>query len=396
MKGGADVDRQGFLSRRIHRMSGGDGQKERTLWGTLGSCTGIGVNLLLFGLKLTVSLLSGSVAASADAVNNLSDAAGSIMSLLSVRLAAKRETDKNPFGFGRLEYIGALGVGVLIFFMAFELLKGGITSVLHPELPVFTWFTFAMMAFGIPAKLGLYAIYKAIGKKTDSAVMTAAAIDSRNDCLATSAVLISMLAGRFLGIAIDGWMGIAVSLLVFKSGYDVVSDTIGSLLGGKTDFELGGRILQKVRSYPYVIDVHDFVLHDYGPGRCMASIHVEVPSTGDLLAMHDVIDRMEHEIEAEFGVPICVHMDPVAVTPCAERDAEEQLHSFLQHYTPPMHLHDFRMTGEKDGKLLSFDVDMPPSFRDEETVRAAICEKARQIDPSYRCNIHFDKEYYHV
>ncbi len=385
-----------YCEKRIVRRVGDDEQERRAAWGTLGALTGIGVNLVLALVKFLVGVFSGSVAATADAVNNLSDAGGSVMSLLSVRIAKRHETDKNPFGFGRMEYIGALGVGILILLMGIELLKSGVSGIFHPEAVTFSWLSLALLIVSVLAKVWLYFAYCRIGRPINNTALLAAAKDSLSDCAATGAVIVSMLVMRFTSWNIDGYIGVAVSLLVLRAGYQVISDTVNRLLGGKPDKELGDRIIARVKTYQYVQDIHDFVMHDYGPGRCMASIHVEVPANGDLVAMHEEIDRMERDIFDELHVPLCVHMDPVVEANESVRQAENALRDFLAGYQPPMKLHDFRtVPGEKQINLV-FDVDTPPSFRDTQALRGEIETCVRALDERYHCVIHFDKDYYHV
>lgn len=380
----------------IDRKAGASDADRREAWGTLGSVTGIGANLLLCAVKFGVGLSSGSVAVTADAANNLSDAGGSIMSLLSVRLANRHETNKNPFGFGRMEYLGALGVGILIIIMALELFRSGIEGILQPQAVVFSWLSLGLMLFSVAVKVWLFFVYRHIGTPIQSASLLAAAKDSLSDCIATGAVIISMLLSRFFSLHADGYIGVVVSLLVFYAGFGVLRDTVNRLLGGQPDHELGDRLIARVMSYEYVQGVHDFVMHDYGPGRCMASIHVEVPSDGSLIAMHEVIDRMERDIYEEFHVPLCVHMDPVAEPDEHVKAAEAALRAYLAAYDPPMTLHDFRTVPGDTQTNLIFDVDTPPDFRDQAQLEAQLCQQARALDARYACVIRFDTDYYHI
>ena len=371
-------------------------QKARDAWGTVGSVTGIVVNFLLAAVKFIAGILSGSVAAVADAANNLSDAGGSFISLLAVRLSARRETENNPFGFGRMEYLGTLGVGLIILFMGFELFKSGIESILHPEAVVFSVLTLIMLIVSVLGKLWLYVIYRQIALPIQNTTLLAAAKDSLSDCISTLAVILSMLCSHFFGLKIDGIVGLLVSLLVLKAGWDVLSDTISRLLGGKPDKELGDRIIQRVLQYDYVQGIHDFVMHDYGPGRCMASIHVEVPASGDLIAMHEVIDRMERDIDEELHIPLCVHMDPVKTLTEEELKIEQALIDFLAAYNPPLKMHDFRVVPGQKRINLIFDIVTPPGFNNEEKLMDEIKDFARSIDECYACVVHCDKDYYHV
>lgn len=371
------------------------GDADRARWGTLGAATGIAANLLLSAVKIAVGLLTGSVAATADGANNLSDAGGSLVSLAAVRLARKRETSRNPFGFGRMEYLGALGVGILIAVMGVELLISGVKGILNPAEVGFSWLSLGLLGASVLVKVWLYAVYRDIGGRTKNMALLAAAKDSLSDCAATGAVMLSMLAANFLHVAIDGYAGVLVSLFVLRAGYGVLRDTVSSLLGGKPDKELGDQIISRVLSYPYVQGVHDFVMHDYGPGRCMASIHAEVPADGDLVAMHEVIDRMERDIEQALHVPLCVHIDPVCALSKSAAAARDALSAFLAQYDPPVRMHDFRVVPGEEQINLIFDAVPPPGFAHEDKLLADIAAKAKTLDARYACVVHVDKDYYH-
>lgn len=370
-------------------------QAVRGRYGTLGSCVGVGVNLLLALVKFLLGTVMGSVAVTADAANNLSDAAGSIVSLVSVRMAQKPVDREHPFGHGRMEYIGALGVGVLILFMGVELLKSGVESILHPALPALDVLPFAILLVSILLKVWLYFFYTKVGKRIDSATLLAAAKDSLSDVLATSAVALSMLAGHFLGWAVDGWMGTVVALLVLKAGVEVCKDTIDSLMGGKPDQELGRRIITLLMGYDQILGVHDLIIHDYGPGRCFASVHAEVPAHGNILALHEVIDRAEREIGLELNIPICIHMDPI-VTGDAEGDRmKDAMVQALHAIDGKLMLHDFRRVPGEETVNLIFDVVVPAGYGDTGALRKKLEEAAMAIDPRNRCIIQFDLDYYH-
>ena len=366
----------------------------RAAYGTLGSCVGIGVNVLLALMKFLMGILTGSVAVTADAANNLSDAAGSIVALVSTRVARKPVDAEHPFGHGRMEYLGSLGVGLLILVMAFTLLKEGMEAILTPAALSVSWPVLRVLGVSIAVKAWLYFFYRRLGRATDNGTLLAASKDSLSDVLATGAVLISTGLCALFGWRIDGYIGLVVALIVLKAGYEVCRDTVDRLLGGKPDHELGDRLIARVKSYPYVQGVHDFVMHDYGPGRCMASIHVEVPADGSLVAMHEVIDQMERDIYAEFHVPLCVHMDPVAEPDAHIKAAEDALRAYLAQYDPPMTLHDFRFVpGEKQTNLI-FDVDAPPSFRGQAALGEQLKAQARALDARFHCIIRFDTNYY--
>ena len=386
---------QWLIHRFIKDSDRTEDQAVRGRYGTLGSCVGIAVNLLLSAAKFLLGTLTGSVAVTADAANNLSDAGGSIVSLISVRMAQKPVDREHPFGHGRMEYIGALGVGVLILLMGVELLKSSVDSILHPAPLAFGWLPFGILLGSILLKLWLYFFYNKLGRTIDAATLLAAAKDSLSDVLATSAVALSMLAGHLWGWAVDGWMGLVVALLVLKAGYDVCRDTIDSLMGGKPDQALGRQIIDMLLRYDQILGVHDLMIHDYGPGRCIASVHAEVPAHGDILQLHEIIDRAEREIGQKLNIPICIHMDPV-VTGDAETDhMRDAMAEALRTIDPELMLHDFRrVPGEAQVNLI-FDVVVPAGYQNVKALREKIEAAAEAIDPRNRCVIQFDVDYYH-
>lgn len=371
-------------------------QRVRGAYGTLASCVGIGVNLLLALAKFLVGVVTGSVAVTADAANNLSDAGGSIVSLVSVRMAQKPVDREHPYGHGRMEYIGALGVGVLILLMGVELLKSGVESILEPQPLSFGWVPFGILLVSIAAKGWLYAFYTRLGKAIDSATLLAAAKDSVSDVLATSAVAVSMLVGYCFGWPVDGWMGTAVALVVLKAGYDVCRDTVDSLLGGTPDKALGQEIIKRLMSYDQILGVHDLMMHDYGPGRCVASVHAEVPADGNILELHEIIDRAEREIGEELNLPICIHMDPIVSGDPETDRAEAAMREYLETLDPALKLHDFRrVPGEKQVNLI-FDVVVPAGYGNTADLEKKLGEHARELDGRNRCVIHFDLDYYNA
>lgn len=383
-----------LVRRFIHDAEDTGNQRVRGAYGTLASCVGIGTNLLLALAKFLVGIATGSVAVTADAANNLSDAGGSIVSLVSVRLAQKPMDREHPYGHGRMEYIGALGVGVLILLMGVELLKSGVESILSPQALNFGWVPLGILLMSILAKGWLYGFYTKLGKAIDSATLLAAAKDSVSDVLATSAVAVSMLVGHFLGWPVDGWMGTAVALVVLKAGYDVCKDTVDSLLGGTPDKALGQEIIKRLMRYDQILGVHDLMLHDYGPGRCVASIHAEVPADGNILELHEIIDRAEREIGEELHLPICIHMDPIVSGDPETDRAEAAMKEYLTSLNPALKLHDFRrVPGEKQVNLI-FDVVVPAGYGDTAFLERKLAEHARQLDERNRCVIHFDLDYY--
>ena len=370
-------------------------QAVRKRLGTLGSGVGVGVNALLAAGKMIIGTLTGSVAVTADAINNLSDAAGSIVSLVSMRLAQKPVDKEHPFGHGRMEYLGALAVGVMILVMGVETFSSGVKSILSPAPVAFGWVPFWLLVLSVLMKGGLFLFYKGVGTLIDFPSLIAAAKDSLSDMLATTAVVASMIASHGFGVPIDGWMGVAVSVLVLKAGFDVVRETVDSLMGGRTNPELGREIINRLLAYEHILGTHDLLIHDYGPGRCFASIHAEVPADGNILVLHEIIDRAEREIGEALNIPLCIHMDPV-VTGDAETDAVmAHLVDFLAAKDGGFMLHDLRMVPGENRTNLVFDVVIPAGFTDTKQLTADICAAAKQLDSKYECVIHYDIDFYH-
>lgn len=370
-------------------------QPVRKRLGTLGSGVGVGVNALLAAGKMIIGSLTGSVAVTADAINNLSDAAGSVVSLVSMRLAQKPVDKEHPFGHGRMEYLGALAVGVMILVMGVETFISGVKSILNPAPVAFGWVPFWLLIASILMKGGLFLFYRAVGRLIDFPSLIAAAKDSLSDMLATSAVVVSMIISHGFGIPVDGWMGVAVSMLVLKAGFDVVRETVDSLMGGRKNPELGKEIISRLMSYEHILGTHDLLIHDYGPGRCIASIHAEVPADGNILVLHEIIDRAEHDIGEALNIPLCIHMDPIVSGDAQTDAAHAHLAATLAAMDGGFMLHDLRMVPGENRTNLVFDVVIPPGFRDTKELSAALCAAAKEIDPRYECVIHFDIDYYH-
>lgn len=369
-------------------------QNVRAAYGTVGSLTGMVLNLVLAGMKMLLGMLTGSLAVTADGVNNLSDAGGSLVALISVRMAQKPYDEDHPFGHGRIEYLGAMIVGCLIAMFGGELLISGVRSIFAPGVLKVSVLSMVLMVLGALVKLWMWRFYTYIGKKTGNPTMIAAGQDSLSDVIATSAVVVSLFAAMAFGWPVDGYMGVIVSLLVLKAAWEVLRDTVNRLLGGKPDKEVGSRILDMLKKYPEILGVHDFVLHDYGPGRCMASIHAEVSADSDIIEIHEVIDRAERDIANEMHLPICIHMDPIVTGDEETEKAKAGMEQYLLQMEPPMKLHDFRrVPGDRQINLI-FDVLVPSGIRDLKTLEKAIQAHAQEMDPRHRCVIQFDVDYF--
>lgn len=368
-------------------------RKVRAAYGTLGSCTGIAVNIILSATKFLLGLISGSLAITADAVNNLSDAAGSVMSLISVRIAEKPDDREHPFGHGRMEYIGALAIGVLIVLAGIQLLRKGVDAIVSPAEISVSVLVLALLAASVLAKLWLFFYYRRIARTIDSETLFAASKDSISDVAATSTVLLSVLAQRLFGWTVDGYMSVVVALFVLKTGLSVCKETINRLLGEKPNPALALEIKEKLLKYDDILGVHDLVVHDYGPGHCIASVHAEVSATGDIVAVHEVIDRAERELQNDLGISVCIHTDPTVTNDPTVNDVHRRMTEFLFGMDSRLTLHDFRMVpGQKQINLV-FDCLLPDGYRDRDGLRRTLAAFAKQLDPRYEVIIQFDTDF---
>lgn len=370
-------------------------QAVRKRLGTLGSAVGVAVNIMLTAVKLFVGTVTRSVAVTSDAVNNLSDAAGSVVSLVTMRMASKPTDKEHPFGHGRAEYIGALAVGVMILFMGVEILRTSVRSIMNPEPLALNIPTFVLLVLSVLAKGGLYLFYTGVGRLIDFSSLLAAAKDSLSDMLATTAVVISTVAAMIWDFPIDGIMGVLVALLVFRAGFGVVKEMLDNLIGGRPDPELGREIIRRLMRYESILGTHDLLVHDYGPGRCFASIHAEVPADGDLLQLHEVIDLAEREIGEALNVPLCIHMDPIVTGDEKTDAAAAHLTAALAELGGGYLLHDLRMVPGENRTNLVFDVAVPAGCSEKQRIAETLAAAARALDERYECVIHFDIDFYH-
>ena len=348
----------------------------RRAWGALCGFVGIGLNILLFAGKLAAGTLSGSIAITADAFNNLSDAGSSVVTLLGFRLAGKKPDAGHPFGHGRLEYVSGLVVAGLILLMGAELAKSSVDKILHPEAVTFSWLAAGILLASIGVKLYMYLYNRAVGKKIKSAAMSATAADSLSDTAATSAVLLAMVIGKLTNVQLDGWVGLVVALFILWSAVQAARDTISPLLGQAPDPLLVKEIESLVMSHDTVVGIHDLVVHDYGPGRCIISLHAEVPADRQVLELHDVIDSIEEELGQKLHCEAVIHMDPVVVGDPTVTALHQQVAALVKTIDPRITIHDFRMVPGQTHTNLIFDAVIP---FDERLTRLQVAERIRQM-----------------
>ncbi len=334
--------------------------------GRLAGAIGIGANLLLFLGKLAVGVVSGSVSVTADAMNNLSDASSSVVTLLGFKLAEKPADEDHPYGHARFEYLAALAVAVLIVFIGFELAKASVSKMISPTEVTFDGLAVAVLVASMGVKLGLWFYYRRMGKKIDAEVLLATAADCRNDVIATGAVLVSGLLQRQLGWRLDGFAGLAVAAFILLSGIGLAKDTISPLLGEAATPELREQILDEIRATPKILGYHDLMVHDYGPGRRFASVHVEMDSREDPLSCHEIIDRLERECWESHGIQLVIHYDPVVTDDPRLQQQKELLAACLKQIDPRLSFHDLRVTEQPSSTDLIFDIVLPPDLTGQE------------------------------
>lgn len=350
--------------------------KVRAAIGILSGIVGIVCNVLLCGGKLAVGIATGSVSITADAMNNLSDATSSVVTMLGFRLAERPADEEHPFGHARYEYLSGLAVSALILIIGVELAKSSLDKVLHPAAVEFGWTTAAVLVGSILVKLWMSLFNTSLSKTIHSATLAATAADSRNDVITTSAVLLAALIEHFTAFRADGWMGLAVSCFILYSGVGLAKDTISPLLGENADPELREKIVDNIRACPKVLGFHDLMVHDYGPGQRFASIHVEMDRREDPMECHEIIDDLERECLKSHGVHLVIHYDPV-VTNDPELDRMHvRVEQLLHTYDIRLGVHDFRMVPGKGHVNLIFDVVLPTDLRGQEADITAALEKA--------------------
>ena len=348
----------------------------RAKYGRLAGIVGIICNVLLFAGKLLAGAISGSVSVTADAVNNLSDASSSIVTLIGFRLAARPADEEHPYGHARMEYLSGLAVAAMIILIGAELVKSSFQKILHPEAVEFSALTAIVLTVSILLKLWMALFNRKLGRKISSAALTATAADSRNDVITTSAVLLAALIEHFTAFRADGWMGLAVSCFILYSGVGLAKDTISPLLGENADPELREKIVDNIRACPKVLGFHDLMVHDYGPGQRFASIHVEMDRREEPMECHEIIDDLERECLKSHGVHLVIHYDPI-VTDDPELDRMHvRVEQLLHTYDIRLGVHDFRMVPGKGHVNLIFDVVLPTDLRGQEADITAALEKA--------------------
>lgn len=368
--------------------------KVRTAYGTLSGAVGILVNILLSIAKLIIGSISHSIAITGDALNNLSDAASSAISLLGFRISSKPADEKHPYGHGRLEYLCGLAVAVIIMFMGLELIKSSAAKIFSPEKPEFSLVAIAVLVISILGKLWLALFNRKIGKAINSDTVDAVVKDSLSDIAATTASILSLILSQYFTLPFDGIFGVIVSLFVLWAGIGVFRNTSSSLLGQQPEPETVKMIEEKILSYEGVYGVHDLIVHDYGPGRCFVTAHAEVPSDTDIMVSHDLMDVIEQDFKRDTSYVLTLHMDPVVMDDEKTNNAKEMVAEIISEIHPSLSFHDFRMVSGPHHTNLIFDVVIPFSVKlDSKTVVNTINDNIHKKNEKYYAVITIDHSY---
>lgn len=355
----------------------------RSSIGKLAGLTGIVCNCLLTVLKLVIGLLVGSMAIIADGVNNLSDAASSLTTLLGFRMAQRPADKQHPYGHARYEYLSGLAVAALILLIGAELVKSSVAKIINPEPIDISAATIALLAASVAVKLWMSGFYKTLGKKINSTALYATSVDSRNDVISTCAVLLGCLVNYLFGLNIDGCVGLAVAIFILYSSVGIAKDTISPLLGQQADDELVDKITELVLSHEKVLGVHDLLVHDYGPGRCYASAHVELSADEDPMACHDIIDDIECDVLEKMNVHFVIHYDPVVQNDAEQNEMRRTVGEIIRELNPAFSIHDFRIVRGSAQSKLVFDLGVPYSMIEKkkeikERIDAALDERGKK------------------
>ncbi len=367
----------------------------RTRYGMLASVVGIFCNVLLFSVKLTIGLILSSLAVTADAFNNLSDAASSIISFIGVKMAGKPADAEHPFGHGRIEYIAALIVSFLVIEVGFTFFKSSISKILHPEEISFDLVPFVILILSILVKLWMAFFNNKLGKRIDSKVMLATAADSLGDVITTSATVLSIIICHFTSINVDAIAGLVVSAIVIWSGISIARDTLEPLIGERVPAELYQKITDIVESYDGIVGTHDLIVHNYGPNRSMATIHAEVPNDVNIEVSHEIIDKIERDVKKDLNILLVIHMDPVEMRDEEVLSLREKTSRIVHALDPELNFHDFRVLKENEQRNLIFDLVVPDSYseKDANRVMHQLVSLLHEMDEHVECIITLDRSF---
>jgi cation diffusion facilitator family transporter len=366
----------------------------RGKYGVLSSATGIVVNILLSIVKLFIGIIANSISIISDALNNITDVGSSVVTMIGFKISQKKIDKDHPWGHGRMEYITAFIVDIIILMVGFELLKSSIDKIIHPDLPAVNNVTIIILVIAVLTKLWLFLFYKKIAKMIDSNAIKGNAYDSISDSISTLVVLISAVVAKLCGVSIDGYASLIVSVFILFTGYKAIKETVDLLLGMKPDPEFIKDIEDEAKKYEMISGIHDIMVHDYGPGRKIVSFHAEVPADGDICKVHDIIDQMEQDLFEKFNCITTIHMDPIVVDNKEINDMRDFTEKIVKELNSEFSIHDFRMTDGGKRVNLIFDLVVPRDKEyDKEEIIKNVQQKIHEKDKKYFAVIKVETSY---
>lgn len=372
-----------------------DDNNVRTSYGILGSIVGMVCNIILFIIKFTIGFLIQSISVTADAFNNLSDAASSVISFVGVKLANRPADKEHPFGHGRYEYIAALIVAFLVVQVGMTCFKNSVSKIIKPEEVKFQLILVIILSCSVLIKVWLGFFNRKLGRKINSTVMKASSADAFGDVIITVAAIISVIAGKISGLKIDGYTGLIVSVLVIISGFNIAKETLEPLLGEAVDSNTYELITKKVESYEDIVGSHDLIVHNYGPSNIMATIHAEVPNNIDIEKAHETIDRIERDVTRELGIFLVIHMDPIEINNSTVIEIKNMVNDIVRELEKKATIHDFRIVNGEEQINLIFDLVVPHEYKaeKEQKLMLDVMEKVSERDSRYQCVITVEHSY---
>lgn len=394
-RGGIILISEAIIKKFIKNSENVENEEVRNKYGTVAGIVGIVSNLLLFILKFSIGFLSGSIAITADAFNNFTDMASSAITMIGFKLASMPADEEHPFGHGRLEYLSALVVAFMVMFVGIKFVQTSFERIMNPVAVQFSLIPFILLLCSMAVKFWLGRFNKIVGEKIDSSALKAVAVDAMGDVFTSGCVVLSYLIAKFTTFPLDGYVGIVVSLIILYAGFSLIKETVSPLLGEAPDAEMVDAIVNGLLEYNIISGVHDLIIHNYGVGRCIASVHAEVPCNIDIMEIHEVIDDAEKDLSKKLNIHLVIHMDPIAVEDEDYIQTRTELARIIARNEKIESMHDLRIVGKGDKKNLVFDVvvDGDLSHSEEEDLKNWVNGEVQKLHPDYNCVILVDKNY---
>lgn len=394
-RGGIILISEAIIKKFIKNSENVENEEVRNKYGTVAGIVGIVSNLLLFILKFSIGFLSGSIAITADAFNNFTDMASSAITMIGFKLASMPADEEHPFGHGRLEYLSALVVAFMVMFVGIKFVQTSFERIMNPVAVQFSLIPFILLLCSMAVKFWLGRFNKHVGEKIDSSALKAVAVDAMGDVFTSGCVVLSYLIAKFTTFPLDGYVGIVVSLIILYAGFSLIKETVSPLLGEAPDAEMVDAIVNGLLEYKIISGVHDLIIHNYGVGRCIASVHAEVPCNIDIMEIHEVIDDAEKDLSKKLNIHLVIHMDPIAVEDEDYIQTRTELARIIARNEKIESMHDLRIVGKGDKKNLVFDVvvDGDLSHSEEEELKNWVNVEVQKLHPNYNCVILVDKNY---